>query len=127
TLGSEGRREQLLRTDMDNAIVYEDVEGGCDQKAKDYLFTISREVVSVLKTCGFQPCPYDIMATNPDWCQPLSQWKKYFESWIRSPHPESLLKASIFFDFRAVFGAKDLAEKMTNYIDELIKEDKFFL
>src|SRR5690554_693593 len=127
TLGSEGRKEQLLRTDMDNAIVYEDVEGEYDQKARDYLLAIAQEVISILETCGFQPCPYDIMATNPEWCQPLSQWKKYFESWIGSPHPESLMKASIFFDYRAVFGEKELAGRITDHINELIKGDRFFL
>ena len=127
TLGSEGRKEQLLRTDMDNAIVYEDVEGKHDQKVKAYLLAIAQEVISILKRCGFQPCPYDIMATNPNWCQPLSQWEKYFDSWVGSPDPESLMKASIFFDYRVVFGEKKLAENITDHINGLIKRNRFFL
>lgn len=127
TLGSQGRKEQLLRTDMDNAIVYADVAIEHRQKTKDYFLALAQDVIATLKACGFQPCPHDIMATNPDWCQPLSQWKKYFESWVRSPRPDSLLKASIFFDFRAVFGDKDLTDKMTGHINELIKKDRFFL
>lgn len=127
SLGSEGRGEQLLRTDMDNALVYEDVDQLIEEKTRTYLLKIGTEVIEILEACGFKPCPAKIMCNNPEWCQPLSIWKTYFDQWILHPDQESLLKASIFFDFRAIFGAKELAEKMSLHIYDLVQEEKIFL
>lgn len=126
-LGSEGREEQLLRTDIDHAIVYEDVEGQDRGRAQEYLLKIGNDVVEILTACGFEPCPAGIMANNPDWCQPLSMWKSYFERWILNPVPEALLKVAVFFDYRPVYGAKELAEEITSYIYNLVGERKSFL
>ena len=126
-LGSEGREEQLLRTDIDNAIVYEDPAGQDTSRIQEYLLKLGHEVLEILKVCGFQPCPAEIMANNPEWCQPLSIWKGYFKQWILNPDPEALLKISIFFDYRAVYGAKELAQEMTSHIYNLVGERKIFL
>jgi CBS domain-containing protein len=126
-LGSEGRGEQLLRTDMDNALVYEDSERRDPQRTRSYLLKIGQEVVDILTACGIQPCPADIMVNNPKWCQPLSVWKSYFDRWILNPDPDALLKASIFFDYRPVFGAEALANAITTHIYDLVGERKIFL
>jgi CBS domain-containing protein len=126
-LGSEGRGEQLLRTDMDNALVYEDSQRFEPKRTRTYLLKIGQEVVDILTACGIQPCPADIMVNNPEWCQPLSIWKGYFERWILNPDPESLLKVSIFFDYRPIFGADALAKAMTEHIYGLVGERKSFL
>ena len=126
-LGSEGRGEQLLRTDIDNAIVYEDVAGQDQERRREYLLKIGNEVVEILMACGFQPCPAKIMANNPDWCQPLSVWKGYFERWILNPDPEALLKVAIFFDYRPIYGAEELAEEITGHIYGLVGERNSFL
>lgn len=126
-LGSEGRGEQLLRTDMDNALVYEDSTRLHPERTRAYLLHIGQEVVDILTACGIQPCPADIMVNNPEWCQPLSVWKSYFERWILNPDPDALLKASIFFDYRPVFGTKALADQITTHIYNLIGERKIFI
>lgn len=126
-LGSEGRGEQLLRTDMDNAIVYEDVAVEDQGRSREYLLKIGNEVVEILMACGFQPCPAGIMANNPEWCQPLSAWKGYFERWILNPDPESLLKVAVFFDYRPLYGNNELAEEITRHIYGLVGERKIFL
>ena len=56
------------------------------------------------------------MAKNPQWCQPLSRWKKYFSEWIHTAEPEALLQASIFFDFRGAFGDMSLVEELRKYL-----------
>lgn len=127
SLGSEGREEQLLRTDLDNAIVFEDVPDTNLEKTKEYMLLIGQEVIEILLTCGFSACPADMMANNPKWCQPLSKWKKYFSDWILSPNQEALLHAAIFFDFRAVFGNKGLSEDMTDHIYQEISGKTIFL
>lgn len=127
SLGSEGRREQLLRTDLDNALVFEDVpEKNKDQVFK-YFHTIAKEVIDILVSCGFQPCPADMMASNPRWCQPLSVWKNYFENWITTPDEKALLHASVFFDFRAVHGYSSLANELSHHIYEMIGQKELFL
>ncbi len=127
SMGSEGREEQLLRTDLDNAILYEDVPGDLGEKAAEYFRKLGQGVVEVLLACGFDPCPGKIMASNPEWVQPLSKWKTYFSEWILHPSPEALVKVSIFFDYRAVAGSKSLAEELTQHIYQEIGNRQIFL
>ena len=97
--GSEGRMEQALITDQDNALVYE--VGG--EENAEYFAKLARVVVDHLLTAGFPPCPGGYMATN--WCKPLDEWLKLMSSWVFSPTPEGLMMVGIFFDFRAVAGS----------------------
>jgi CBS domain-containing protein len=127
SLGSEGREEQLLRTDLDNAIVYEDVPENAEAETKAYMQLVAQEVIETLLACGFHPCPADMMATNLKWCQPLKVWKKYFSGWILTPNQESLLHATIFFDFRPIYGHRQLAEELTSHIYEEIEGKSIFL
>jgi CBS domain-containing protein len=127
SLGSEGREEQLLRTDLDNAIVYEDVPLEIQKETEQYVLGIAQEVIDTLLTCGFSPCPGEIMANNPKWCKPLSQWEQYFTEWIVKPDQKALLNATIFFDFRPIYGAKHLAEQMTSHVYKMIGEHQTFL
>jgi CBS domain-containing protein len=126
-LGSEGRGEQLLRTDLDNAIVYEDVAPEKEERSTAYIHLIARDVIDLLFACGFQSCPAEMMANNPKWCQPLSVWKKYFSQWIREPGQEALMLATVFFDFRPVAGKKWLSDALTQHIYEEIENEKLFL
>ncbi len=127
SMGSEGREEQLLRTDLDNAILYEDFPGDRGEKVAEYFLKLGQGVVEVLLACGFDPCPGKIMASNPGWVQPLSKWKTYFSEWILHPSPEALVKVSIFFDYRAVAGSKSLAEELTQHIYQEIGNRQIFL
>lgn len=126
-LGSEGRGEQLLRTDLDNALIYEDVPEALRDQATSYFHLIARDVMDVLLACGFQACPGEMMANNPQWCQPISAWKRYFSEWIRQPDQESLMLATIFFDFRPVAGFYPLATSLTEHIYSEIEKEKIFL
>jgi CBS domain-containing protein len=100
--GSEGRSEQMLLTDQDNALVYaEDVPG-----AADYFAALAAKVVEGLIHAGFPPCPGGYMATN--WCKPLAAWQKLFDGWVRTPEPQALMEAGIFLDFRCVYGTLSL-------------------
>ncbi|SEG14406.1 DUF294 nucleotidyltransferase-like domain-containing protein [Algoriphagus boritolerans] len=127
SMGSEGRAEQLLRTDLDNAILYEDVAQNLKSRAVEYFQKLGEGVVEVLLACGFDPCPGKIMASNPEWVQPLTVWKSYFTEWILHPSPEALMKVSIFFDFRSVAGSKALAEELSAHIYQEIGKKQVFL
>lgn len=126
-LGSEGRGEQLLRTDLDNAMVYEDVPQLLAEQAAAYMHLIARDVMDILFACGFHSCPAEMMANNPKWCQPISVWKGYFSGWIREPDQKSLMMATVFFDFRPVAGNKTLAEELTQHLYQEIEKEKLFL
>ncbi|WP_439881565.1 DUF294 nucleotidyltransferase-like domain-containing protein [Pontibacter sp. MBLB2868] len=127
SIGSEGREEQLLRTDQDNALVFEDAHAAEEKEAQAYFVKLAAQVNEVLVKCGFERCPADMMASNPKWCQPLHIWKQYFHDWIHEPTEEALLNASIFFDYRPVYGDFSLAEKLTDYIYEHIQQEHVFL
>src|SRR6056297_831371 len=118
--GSEGREEQTLKTDQDNAIVYEDVDPGREQEINGYFLGLAGKIYTWLDQAGFSFCEYDIMAKNPRWCQPISQWKNYFWEWIYRAEPESLLFASIFFDFRRGAGSAGLVEELEDYLHQTL-------
>lgn len=100
--GSEGRMEQTLLTDQDNALIYEKKVPG----AEPYFKALAEQVGEALLRAGFPPCPGGYMAKN--WCRPLADWERLFEHWVISPEPQALLEASIFFDFRSVYGTLSL-------------------
>jgi CBS domain-containing protein len=103
-MGSEGRGEQTLKTDQDNAIVFEDVADDELAAIQAYFLDLGQQVCAMLDKAGYAFCRGDVMARNPKWCQPLRVWKEYFIRWINAAEPEDLLQASIFFDFRGGYG-----------------------
>ncbi|EAY31960.1 DUF294 nucleotidyltransferase-like domain-containing protein [Microscilla marina] len=127
SMGSEGRKEQLLRTDQDHAIVYENPPKGEEQKAKEYFLELGKEVTRILLKCGFDACPGHMMANNPKWNQPVAKWEKYFHKWISEPDHNSLMHVSIFFDFRPVAGDESLAKNLRSFIFNEIKKTNLFL
>ncbi len=101
--GSEGRMEQTLLTDQDNALVYAD-EG---QAGAAWYQAFAERVNADLTAAGFPVCPGGFMART--WHGTLTSWRERFRGWIEVPSPQALLVASIFFDFRRVGGSLDLA------------------
>jgi len=100
--GSEGRCEQVVLTDQDNALIYAEASDA----ARDYFGRLADFVVTRLIRAGFPPCPGGYMATN--WCKPLDDWLTLFADWIDRPEPQALMEAGIFFDFRTVHGTLSL-------------------
>lgn len=127
SLGSEGRMEQLRRTDQDNAIVYEDPPEHQAEEIATYFKRLGTAVVELLHSCGFALCPGNIMASNPDLVKPLSGWKQQFSDWISNPNSEGLTSVSIFFDFRPGFGDSRLTDALTKHIFETIENRSGFL
>ncbi len=127
-MGSEGRREQTFKTDQDNAIVYADPENDEQkQAADDYFKKFAAKAIDHLVNCGYPLCPGEIMAINPRWCQPLTEWKKYFGRWVGAPDPQEIRYATIFFDFRAGFGETELAEELRRSLNQQITKSEIFL
>ncbi len=122
-MGSEGRDEQTLISDQDNALVYEDLSDPAEaQKALEYFTRFSELTCNQLNKAGFKFCDGDNMAKNPKWCQPLSVWKKYFTNWIRSVDPQKILYSSIFFDFRGAWGDLSLTDELKLHLSKSVKQ-----
>lgn len=101
--GSEGRMEQMVLTDQDNALVF----GEDSAEARAYFAALSERAIGDLQAAGFPRCPGGYMATR--WNGPLAEWEERFRRWLDQPTPQALLEASIFFDFRAVHGHLDVS------------------
>ncbi len=112
-LGSEGRSEQTIATDQDNALVF--AGEASDAKRNAYL-KFALEVNHALDACGYPLCKGNVMASNPKICLSESEWLERFSHWIEFGSPEDLLNASIYFDFRLVAGNSDLLIEMKNTV-----------
>ncbi|MFN5543166.1 MAG: DUF294 nucleotidyltransferase-like domain-containing protein [Betaproteobacteria bacterium] len=129
-LGSEGRMEQTLVTDQDNAIIFAPAvsAGPMDIEALRVGFLAFATVVNrLLDQAGFPFCRGDIMAKNPRWCLTQSEWRNLFEAWMRSPSSLALLNAAIFFDFRALHGKSELVTDLRDWLRSVAPTQKLFL
>ncbi len=126
-MGSEGRGEQTLKTDQDNAIVFEDVSEAELPEVMPFFLEVGRRACEMLDQVGYTYCEGEVMAQNPNWCQPLGKWMTYFLQWIHAAEPEDLLQASIFFDFRYGYGDSQLIESLRNHLHGAIARWSGFL
>jgi len=117
-LGSEGRKEQTLKTDQDNAIIYKDVPGTAEEEVKRYFLAFGEKICTWLDKAGYSFCEGGVMAMNPKWCQSLSAWEQNFSNWIYNAEAEDLLQASIFFDFRGAYGETELIDQLRRFLFE---------
>ena len=124
--GSEGRDEQTFSTDQDNGIVFEAAPEQRDA-LRGQLLAFAHAVNHDLDACGFALCKGNIMASNPHWCLTLAEWEEQFSTWVRNPVPEALLNATIFFDFRPLFGDGALSEAMRRHLMGLTAQYPIFL
>ena len=126
-LGSEGRFEQTLSTDQDNALIFTVPEGMTADKMRAQMLPVARRINETLALCGFPLCRGNVMASNPQWCLSLEEWRGVFLNWIMHGTPEALLHASIFFDFRSVYGANALAEELRLWLTKIASNNSLFL
>jgi len=112
SFGSEGRDEQTFSTDQDNGIVFLSGASMEREQTRSRLLAFARDVNADLDRCGFPLCTGNIMASNPDLCLTLEEWENKFDNWIRTPEPQALLNATIFFDFRPLSGQFNLADQL---------------
>ena len=115
-LGSEGRGEQTLLTDQDNALVYADPEPEAAKECANYFLALGTLVCDWLDEVGYAYCQGGVMAKNPRWNRPLSGWRKQFADWIATPDPQEILDVNVAFDFRAVGGDASLARDLREWV-----------
>jgi PAS domain S-box-containing protein len=126
-MGSEGRKEDTLFTDQDNAIVFRDVPKEQEISVSEYFIKLGERVCDSLNYIGYSYCKGNIMAKNPQWCKPLSAWERYFRNWITTPEAQNLLDASVFFDFRNIYGDESITESLRKTVSGSVKDNPLFL
>ena len=123
-LGSEGRSEQTIATDQDNALIYVERD---EAALKDRYLSFAREVNEALDACGYPLCKGNIMASNPMLCLTQQEWRNRFAHWVEHGHPEDVLNAGIFFDFRSLVGNDQLLKVLRSEVTEMTATTPRFL
>jgi CBS domain-containing protein len=114
--GSEGRLEQTFSSDQDNGLLFESHDGGSATETRKTLLAFAREVNEALDACGFPLCKGNVMASNPELCLSLDEWKAKMGGWLGSPDPRALLDGAICFDFRPLSGDASLAQALREWL-----------
>ena len=126
--GSQGRREQTLKTDQDNGIIYKDAKNLEDDKdIKAYFLSLGTKVCGWLNEAGYPYCKDDNMAKSKKCVLSLSEWENCFNNWIYNATPDDLLRMNIYFDFRSLYGDATFADNLWKFISETIEERSEFL
>lgn len=123
--GSEGRMEQTLRTDQDNGMLFDATERSEDD-CRARLLPLAKRINDALDEIGFPLCTGNIMASNPDCCLSITEWKQRFGQWLDQGTPENLLKASIFFDLRPLHGDTAPATELRRWLADKAKQNSRF-
>lgn len=126
SFGSEARMEQTLVTDQDNGILFH--TSGDHEKENDRaaLLEYATVVNKHLDTCGFPLCKGNIMASNPELCLTLNEWKTKFSKLVQSTTPQNLLNSTILFDVRAVWGDEETVEELKGFLINKIADNTLF-
>jgi len=101
-MGSLGRKEQVLATDQDNALIY----------IKKHSIKFVDNINKALAKVGIPECPGNYMASNEKWNKDLSSWKNYFKNWFNNPTANNARYLSIFLDMRPVFGNENIYKEL---------------
>ena len=125
-MGSQGRSEQLLQTDQDNALIYEDVSEELEEETKKYFLELATYVNKGLFDIGYEYCPAEMMASNPKWCLSLGKWKETVYHWITNTGKNEVLLSFIFFDYSLSFGDSELSNSLSDFIFENVKANPVF-
>jgi len=121
-MGSEGRGEQVLKTDQDNALIISD---DCRVSSEDIL-KFTHEYTETLVDFGFPRCEGNIMVSNPYWCRTYSDFKDTIFDWITKPSGDNFMNLAIFYDAVSVSGDRALLIELKEYIFKIGSTSKTF-
>jgi CBS domain-containing protein len=126
-LGSEGRGEQTFATDQDNALLFAAADPEQAAAHRERLLAFAHDVNAGLDALGFPLCTGNVMASNPEYCLSMEEWKGRFLGWIRQPTPQALLGANIVFDFRPLAGDTTLCDALRDWLFGYTQANPAFL
>lgn len=120
-LGSEGRGEQILKTDQDNALVLKD---GLQWQQNQLILD---ELTHTLLRLGYPLCPGKVMVNNPQWVKSQTEWKQTLSHWAKKANAQNTMNLAIFSDAHAVAGNKMLLEPVKSYLSDLMAGKELLL
>jgi CBS domain-containing protein len=126
SIGSQGRKEQLLLTDQDSILVFEDVSDEKYRDVKDYFIKLAKKTTATLEKVGFLICPHGHMASNMFWCKSLTDWTKQYNTWMNTPGENSNEISSVFFDYEMAYGEQKIEDAITDTIFKNAKNNILF-
>ena len=121
-MGSEGRGEQLLKTDQDNALVLRD--GFVPPPDLD---EVCQRFSGALARFGYPACPGFIMLSNPAWRGSVSEFSRRARHWLLEPSDEHLMNLAIFMDAHAVAGDPALLAQVRASVEQLASDNDALL
>jgi len=120
-MGSEGRGEQIVKSDQDNALLLRD--GRCFLSIQ----AVAERFSAALSRFGYPPCPGDLMLTNALWRQSLGDFKQTLRRWLLGADPGGVMNVAMFLDARAVSGDSGLLLQAQRFLhDSVVDSDAFF-
>ncbi|WP_019531129.1 putative nucleotidyltransferase substrate binding domain-containing protein [Dasania marina] len=122
--GSQARVEQILGADQDNGLI---VDNAMLAEHDVWFKRLANFVCDGLDQCGYPYCNGKIMATTGQWRQTLSGWKKTVNTWAYEPDDDAVMRVSIFFDVRVIYGDKALADELQQHMLSITQKDTIFL
>ena len=122
--GSQARAEQLPGADQDNGIV---MSNQALPEHMAWFKALAQQVCDGLNACGYVHCPGGVMASNELWRLPLATWQETVRQWTREPTPDAVMRVSIFFDLRAVYGQESLCMNLQDTMLEQAAQNTIFL
>ena len=121
-MGSEGRGEQILRTDQDNALIISDDCTVSEEEITEFANKFTEHLVDM----GYPRCDGNIMVSNPFWRKSTKEFEKTLCRWIESTREEDLINLAIFYDALCVAGDKYLLIKLKEHLSKTASSSKVF-
>lgn len=121
-MGSEGRGEQIIKTDQDNAII---IDEKCDIDEAS-LREFARDFSETLVDFGFPRCEGNVMVSNPFWCKKISIYKENIYNWVQKPSMDSFMNIAIFYDAICVSGNRALLDELKHYLFKISNDSSSF-
>ena len=122
--GSHARFEVHAMSDQDSAVILSRPVHG---EEKQYFDTLTTLVCEGLAECGYPTCSGNYMASNPQWCQTLDEWKACYDDWVQTPELEALVNVTVYLDMRAIYGKKELATRLGEHLQNSVESNRSFL
>ena len=121
-MGSEGRGEQIMKTDQDNALIIADDCEVSDEEIAKFTHTYTETLVDF----GFPRCEGNIMVSNPYWCRRQKEFKDVIYQWITKPSGDNFMNLAIFYDAMCASGNRELIDELKEYIFKIGSTSKSF-
>ena len=121
-MGSEGRAEQILRTDQDNALIISDDCSISEEKLREFTHLFTETLVDF----GFPRCEGNIMVSNPYWCRKQSDFKELIYEWVNNPSGDNFMNIAIFYDALCVSGDIEIIKELKNYLFKISSNSQSF-